>query len=913
MAHKESEWKRYLRQHLPSLELDAGRESEIIDELAEHLDAAYEEALASGASEEEARQRAVLQISDWRLLECELSRAERSSAKRWIYRNLARGDSPDTGRKGAARMESLSQDLRFIVRTLLRTPAYTAIAVITLALGIGANTAIFSVVNSTLLSPLPFKDPERLVLLSSKNEQRRIERGEITQGDYLDFRDRSQAFDEVAAFGPWGFNITGEDDPEKITSVVVSTNLFQALGVEPIRGRAFLAGESTPGRDKVVVLSHSLWQRRYGGDENLVGRALTLDGSSYTVVGIMPPDFRFPNNDVEMWAPLDLTPDESSRRSRWLNVVARLKTGVSMAEARTEMATVAAGLERQYAETNSGWGVDVSFLREVAVKDVRLAVLLLFAAAGLVLLIACVNVANLLLARLESRQKEMAVRAALGASRGRLARLLLAETLLISLLGGAVGLLFAVQGLGLLSAFIPGGPAPGPDDLQLLRLNEINLDGRVFGFAMLASLLPGLLFGLIPAYQASRLNLNDVLKEGGRSSGSAAGSRLRRSLVVTEVALTLMLLVGAGLLVRSFVRLVDENPGFKPEDVLTFRISPSSKYRRADQRLAFYQQLIERLGGLPGVEAAGATTTLPFSGTDLSTAFSVEGRADLAANEQPRALFHSITPDYLRAMGIAITRGRSFTPQDNQQGQAVALVNETMAGRYWPGEDAVGQRIKATFGGERPLEIVGVVGDTRQAGLDAEVRPEIYLPFTQRTWAFMSFVVKTEGDPLALAGAVKSQVLMLDRDVPVYSLATLEQRMSDSVAKRRFNMILVGCFGFLALALAAVGIYGVLAYSVARRTHELGLRMALGADSRDIFKLVIFQGMTLTLAGLAAGLTGSLLLTRLISTLLFGVTATDPLTLAGVSVLRGALAFAACYITARMATRVDTMVALLYE
>jgi putative ABC transport system permease protein len=808
-------------------------------------------------------------------------------------------------------MEALWQDLRYAVRMLIKRPGFTVAAVLTLGLGIGANTAIFSVVNGALLRPLPFNDPDRLAMIWTTNQPRGVQQDDVSLDDYLDWRNRNQVFEQIAAFGPWGFNITGEGEPEKITSVVVTPNLFQTLGVNPALGRDFSPEDATPEGANVVMISDRLWQRRYGQNPDLIGQALKLDGKSYMVIGIMPAQFRFPNSEVDMWAPLNLTTDESSRRTRWLKVIARIKAEAGLQQARTEIAAIAGQLGEQFPATNVGWRTELAALPEMAVKDSRLALLLLFGAVGFVLLIACVNVANLMLGRVESRRKEMAIRAALGARPRSIVRLLLAESGLLSLAGGAIGALFALWSLDLLLATFPSEPFLGPDDLSLLQLNKIALDARVLGFAFLLSALTAVIFGLLPALKASRPHLLDELKEGGKSVAPTSHSRLRSVLVAAEVALTLVLLVGGGLLIRSFTRLIAVDPGFRTEGVLTFRLSPFSKYRGSPERLAYYRQVIDRISVLPGVKSVGATTSLPFSGTDLSAPFVISGRPP--SNDRPMASFHSITPDYLSTMGIRLMRGRAFTERDVPEAPPVALINETMARRYWRDEDPLGQGVSIRFGGNSPLEIVGIVSDTQQTALEAAVKPEVYVPYTQRPWFFMTFAVHTSVNPSDLAGPLRSQVWGIDRDIPIYSVTSVAQRVADSVAQRRFNMFLFGGFGVLALMLAAVGIYGVVSYSVSQRTYEIGVRLALGAKPADVMKLVIREGMANALVGALVGVVAAVGLTRFLSTQLFGVTPTDPLTFAAVASLLIAVALLACYLPARRATKVDPMIALRYE
>ncbi len=808
-------------------------------------------------------------------------------------------------------MGTLLLDIRYGLRSLLRRPGFTAIGAITLALGVGGNAAMFSFVDAAILRPLKFSDPERLMVLTSTNLKRGVEQGEVSLDDYLDWQTNLQSFSEIAAYGPWGFNITGENEAEKITSVVATPNLFKTLGVAPLIGRSFLPEETIEGKHRVVVIGHSLWQRRYGGDANLVGRALILDGASYTVVGVMPADFYFPNREVEMWAPLDLTPDESSRRSRWLKVIGRLIPQTSKLAAENELALLTQRLAEKFPDSNFEWGAAVMPLREVIVKDSRRALVLLLAAVVFVLLIACVNIANLQLARLESRSKELAVRAALGAGRGRLLRLSLIESLGMAFIGGALGLVLAFWSLELLTTLIPRGALPGPDDLALLQLTQVHLNLRVLGFAFLISLAAGVLIGVLPAAKTLKLNLHDALKQGGAASCRPLRMRLRGFLVVAQVALTLVLLTGAGLLVRSFVRLIEQPKGFRSEGLLTFRISPASKYRQGDQRAVYFRQLMDSLATLPQVQAVGSTTTLPFSGTDLNTQFIIEGAPE---NPQPAsARFGSITGNYFQAMGISLIRGRFFNERDNSNSANVVIINEEFARLYFPGEETIGRQLKTFLGGERFSEVIGVVSNVRQDGLDSQVKPEIYVSGNQRPWFFASVVVRTNGDPLNLTSSLRKQIWAIDKDIPVYNIATMEQRIADSVAKRRFSMVVTGGFALLAVALAATGIFGVASYAVNRRRQEFGIRMAVGAQPGDVFRLVLFEGMIWIVLGLLIGGLGALALSRLMSSLVFGVSTTDPLTMVAVSTLLTLVALLACVLPARRATKVDPVLALRSE
>jgi len=894
-----SDWKQIVRQHLAPLRLPPEREIEIVEELAQHLEAVYEDALSDGATEPEARARALRVIADGRVLECELSRVERPLAARaaveWIER------------RGGMRMESLWQDLRYGTRMLLKQPGFTLIAIITLALGIGANTAIFSVVNAVLLRPLAFKEPDRLVAVWERNLKKPDgEKSFVGGANFSDWKRQSQSFDALAAYMNWNYNLTGDGEPQRLRAIVATGDLFRALGVEPALGRTFAPDDDQDGRDNVVVLSHAFWQSRFGANREIVGQTVTLNNGKHTVIGVMPAWFEFPDARTEIWRPMAMSAEQAqNRQGKWLRVIGRLKAGVSPEQASAEMNAIAGRLERQYPEANGGWGASLLPLHEEVAGKVRRLMWILLGAVGFVLLIACANVANLLLARAASRQKEMAVRSALGANRVRLLSQFLIESLLLAALGGAAGLLLARWCSEALIALSPGG---------IPRLSESALDARVLGFTLLLALLATLLCGLIPAWQASKPDLDETLKEGGRGATGHAGRRWRSALVVAEVAAGVVLLVGAGLMVRSFLKLQQVNAGFDPRNLLTMQIMlPAGKYARNEQQIAFFQQTLEKIKTLPGVQSAGAVQDLPLRLNATSFPVTIPGRPAVAENERPMAVHRTVSDDYPRTMGIPLLRGRAFTPRDDLNAPPVVIINQTMARRLWPDEDPVGKQLRFGAPEDPPYTIVGVAGDIKHMGLAGEEGAVIYQPHAQKRFAWlrwMAIVVRTDAEALSLAAAIRRRVQEVDRDQPVYEVATMEELLAKSVAEPRFTTLLVGGFALLALGLAALGIYGVVSFAVVQRTHEIGIRVALGAQVRDVLALVIRQGMTLALLGVALGLAGAFALTRLIESLLFGVTTTDPLTFIGVSALLPIVALAACWIPARRAAKVDPLVAL---
>jgi putative ABC transport system permease protein len=904
-------WKQIVRQHLAVLRLPPEREIEIVEEQALHLEAAYEDALADGLPEAEAEARA-LRSYDWRLLECELSRAEHP----WTARSL-RPSLELVERKGGIRMGSFIQDLRFGARMLMKQPGVTLIAVLTLALGIGANTAIFSVVNAVLLQPLPFQEPERLARIWRSSAE--DERGACSYPDFADLRARQTVFERMAAWRGGDYTLTGKGEPVTLRGVVVTADLFPLLGAAPQLGRSFTPAEDQAG-NRAAILSHSLWRQRFNADPNVLGQSININSLSYDVVGVMPAGFAFPvqNAAVDLWLSLSTAavaqggaPLTVQRGSLSFSVIARLKPNVSAAQAEAGLRVIVDELAKQYPESKDFIRARVVPFHQEVVRDVRPGLLLLFGAVGCVLLIACANVATLLLARATTRHKEMAIRAALGSGRWRIVRQLLTESMLLALCGGAAGWLLARWGTVALLALKPGG---------LPRALAAGVDARALGFTVLAALATGVLFGLAPAWHAARTDLNEALKDGGKGGGDSAGrNRFRHALVVAEVALAFVLLVCSGLLLNSFLRLRRVNPGFDPHNVLTFRIAlPASRYAQLTQVAPFYRRLIAQLETLPGVKSVSAISHLPLSANRGTTGFSIEGVATAPDDPVPYPTdIRFVTPGYFQTMGMQLVKGRDFNARDELRATEVAIINEALARRYFPNQDPLGKRIRPGYGiderGWLMREIVGVASDSKHVSLREAPPPNIYLPHSQIPRTTMTLVVRAANDPHGLIGAVQNEVHALDREAPVFNINTLDEYMGAAVAEPKFDTMLLGLFAGLALLLTSVGLYGVMAYIVAQRTREFGIRMALGARSRDVLRLVIKQGMGLALFGAAIGIAGALALTRAMKSWLFGVGPTDPLTFAAVALMLAGVALLACYIPARRATKVDPLVALRHD
>ena len=805
-------------------------------------------------------------------------------------------------------METLLQDLRYTIRVLLKKPAFTAIVVLALAIGIGANTAIFSVVNAILLRPLPYKDFDRISMIWMDNPKLGVKEDWHSYPNYVDYKEQNQVYEDMAAFNNRSFNLTGAGDPVRILGAWNTASLFSVLGVPPSIGRVFTEEEEEPGKDLVVVLSDGLWRSRFGRDRNIVGQTISMNGANRTVIGVMPAGFSFPEKTTEVWVPLAISPQrKQERNSISFKAVGRLKPGVSMAQASADMGAIATRLDEQY--SRSGYGVNLVLLRDQETRTVKPALLVLLGAVAFVLLIACANVANLLLARAAIREKEIAIRLAIGARRSRIIRQLLTESAVLGLVGGAAGLLLAVWGLRVLVALSPG---------DIPRLDQAGIDGRVLVFTLAVSLLTGLIFGLVPSLQVSKPDLNSTLKEGGRgTTGGAGGLRVRNVLVVSEIALSLVLLVGAGLLIRSFMRLQQFDLGFNPDNLATMRIQlPGTKYREAAQVEAFYKQLFERIESVPGVQSVGAISAMFLDDTPNSTNFSIEGRPVPTGADAIEVPLDSVSPGYFRTMGIPLQRGREFDERDVRGSTPVVIVNETFVRRFFADEDPLGKRF--VYGEAGPdnnqwITIVGVVGDMRRTGFDRPVRPETFLPHSQATSGTLTIIARSAVDPASLSNTLRGEVWSIDKDQSVFDVKTMDQTLSEMSSQRRFNMLLLGVFASLALTLAAVGIYGVMSYSVAQQTHEIGIRMALGARQTDVLGMVVRRGMVLASAGIAVGLIGAIALTRLMSTLLYGVSATDPLTFVVIPIVLGVVALGACFVPASRATKVDPMIALRYE
>jgi putative ABC transport system permease protein len=801
-------------------------------------------------------------------------------------------------------MQTLWQDVRYGFRRLLKNPGFTIVAVITLALGIGANTAIFSVVNAALLRPLPYAQADQLMMVFSRNNQQR--RNWVAYPDLQDWRRQSQLFSEFSAFTSQSVNFTGRDEPARLIGSFVSANFFKLLQVEIAQGRGFQPREDEPGAAAVAVLSYGLWRDRFGGDPKMLGQSLNLNGQPFTIVGVLPPDFQFSWGAAEVWMPFQTYPNFSLERgTASAAVLGRLKPGVTVEQAQTEMETISKRLAEAYPATNENRSAVVMPFQSVLVEDSRTALLVLLGAVGFVLLIACANVANLMLARAVTRQKEMALRAALGASRLRLARQLLTETLLLSLLGAALGLLI---GRWSISALAANSPANLPSTVN------INLDWTVLGFTLAVAVLTGIVFGLAPALRFSRPNVHDALKQGGKTSNAGSGrNRLRGALVITQVALALALLIGSGLMIRSFLKLSGVNPGFNPKNLLTmeYRV-PRSKYPESYQQWDFHRQVVERVRALPGVQSAAVVLALPHSGNGGSTIFFPLDRPEAPKGQEPRALRNLADTYYFQTMQIPLLRGRVFTDQDGAEAPLSVVINQTFANRYWPNENPVGKQLR--FPENNSVgSIVGVVGDVKHGSLDEPDAPQLYVPFAQRPFIFATLIARTQTEPLSLANAVRGAVWSVDKDQPVWKVRTMEFLLDRSANQNSFVIMLLGAFSALALLLAAVGIYGVISYSVSQRTQEIGVRLALGAQKNDIYKLVVGQGLLLTLLGVAAGLLASWGLTRFLSDLLFGVSPTDAPTFAGISLSLIAVALLASYLPARRAMKVDPLIALRAE
>src|ERR1043166_477443 len=822
-------------------------------------------------------------------------------------------------------MTTLLQDLRYGALNLLKTPAITFIVILALALGIGANTAIFSVLNAVVLTPLPFDQPGELLFLNERSPV--LDEMSISYPNFTDWRNQNHVFEKIGVSNRRSYNLTGYGEAEQILTGQCSADLFAALRAKPLIGRVFTNDEDKPGAAPVVVLSYALWQRRFGGQANILNQSLTFNSKSYTVIGVMPPEYAFPTR-VEMWVPVGPLSDDPNWQQRGnhpgLYGVGRLKPGVTQAQAQADMNNIAANLNKQFPDSNANNGIRMRTMMEVLVGDtVKQTLWILFGAVSFVLLIACANIANLLLARATGRRKEMAIRAAMGASRWRIARQLLTESVLLALIGGGLGLGIARLAVKFILYISPSA---------IPRSREIGLDWRVLAFTLGVSVLTGILFGLVPALQAREVDVHETLKEAGR--GTSARHWLRSSLVIVEVATTMVLLIGAGLMIRSFYRLQNVNPGFSYENLTSFTVAlPGRKYTTPEQRSQFFNRLVANLRTLPGVQSVGAASGLPLGNNGWQTSFIIDGRPKPRPEDSPLMEACTVTPDYFRAMNIPLLRGRYYNDHDDRTfvagkdlsklnegerlgaGTKVIIVDEEFAKRYWPGEEAVGKRIRFGTDPTAPaLEVVGVVGRVKMEALDDDSnRVQGYFSFAQVPFTGMTVVVKGNGDPNQLIAAARNQVRSLDPDQPIYNIRTMDEIRGDSVAPQRLNLTLLSIFAGIAFVLAIVGIYGVMSYAVTQRTHEIGIRMAIGAQPRDVFRMILGQGMFLTIIGMAAGLLGAFALTRLMATMLFSIKPTDPITFGVVALILVVVALLACYIPGRRATKVDPVNSLRYE
>jgi putative ABC transport system permease protein len=803
-------------------------------------------------------------------------------------------------------MDALWQDIRFAARMLLKHRSFSIIAIITLALGSGVNTAVFSIVNTVLLQELPYQNPDRLAQVWETNPQKGIIFQPVSAPDFIDWRDGSQVFEQIAAYRTMSFTLTGQDDPLQLAGVLASTNLFSVIGVNPALGRSFNMAESQPGNDKVVLISNGLWRRRFNSDSGIIGQPIQLNGEPHVVIGILPPDFQFKLKQVaiDLWAPLVFNNDDLAKRDlRTLQVVGLLKPDMTLSQAQAEMENISRILVEKYPETNAGLGVRLVSLQEQILGDVRPALFFLLIAVALVMLIACSNVASLQLARAIARKKEFAIRVSLGAQRSRIFRQMITESALLCLLGGAAGLLVAYWSLKLLIS---------PDSDILPRIGDSHLDLTVLGYTLFISALAGAVSGLVPAFQLWRSDLSELLKSAERDSSS---NRRRiwthNVLVVAEIALALMLLIGSGLMIKNFLKLSSSNPGFNATNLLTMQINLSAyKYPKSEQQIAFYRRLIEQTSGLPELQSVGITTNLPFGGRFYLLSFTIKDKAPLT-KEKPSAQHYSVSKDYFRALNIPLRRGRLFDEQDNEDSARVAIISETTARRYLPGdENPIGQQIIIPYFGPAPREIVGVVGDVKHNRLDTELGPSMYTPYLQTPMASLSIASRFDSEPSTVTSALRQVIKSADKDQPVFNISTMDQLVGKSVSKQRFYALLLTAFAGLALVLAAIGVHGVISYSVSQRVGEIGIRIAIGASRSDIMKIVFGHGLALAAIGITMGILVALALTRFMSTLLYGISTIDPIIFLFCPALIGAIACLASYLPARKAMRVDPLTAV---
>lgn len=805
------------------------------------------------------------------------------------------------------------QDLRYAIRTLMKRPGFCAIAVLTLALGIGANTAIFSVIDAVVLKPLPYAQPERIVQIWEYDKRQAPAPGTISPYNFADWQKQAKLFDEMAAYRYVNFTLTDRNQPESLRGSAVSASLFSVLGAKPMLGRDFLPEEDAPGKNHEVILSYGFWQQRFAGNRDVLNQTVQLNGESYTIIGMMPKGFEFPG-EVDLWSPLGIDLTRGERGNRYLFAVGRLKPETELKTAQADLDTVAANLAAQYPNSNTNSGIYLVSLHEQIVnKSVRVSLFVLLGAVGLVLLIACANVTNLLLVRATARRKEVAIRLSIGASRWHLVRQFLTEGILLSVIGGGLGLLLAWWGVDLILAVVPN---------TLPRVKEIGVDGNVLIFTLLASLIAGTLSALVPAFYGTKVDLNHSLKESGQA---VASSSLRRGvlglLVSAEIAIAVVVLIGAGLLLTSFLRLQQVNPGFNPTNLLTVQLSlPAAKYKDPKQQAIFYQRALERINTIPALEAAGAVSDLPFSHSRSLSSFEIEGRPSQPTDDGLNADYRIVSPNYFKTLNIPFVEGRDFNDRDNQTTTGVIVVNQSWARNFFPHDNPIGKRVRIGDDGEialygKPIwrEVVGIVGDIKHDDLAEQAKPEMYVLYLQQPIARMMFVVRGKGDSGSFTAAIRYEIQGLDSDLPIYNIRLMNERLASSILPQRFNAILIGIFAIVALILALMGIYGVMSYTVEQNTRDIGIRMALGAQNREVMAMVIKQGLKLALIGIAVGLIAAYLLSQTISDLLYGISPTDTMTFVYVSLLLTGVALVACAVPARRAMKVDPMIALRYE
>lgn len=893
------DWQAYVRAHLALPDLTEERQTRIVRELAAQLEDFYRDAVASGLSEDDADRHAQSQVTDWSAIARDVRRADRSFTQPRLERMANALDATPGPTGGVLQMFAhVLRDVRFALRQLTKAPGFSTVAILTLALGIGATTAIFSVVNGVLLRPLPYPDPDALVRVHETIPQ--YGRFSVAPATFLDWRDQNTSFDRLAVYGGSSATFAWSSGPERVPGAVVSWDMFPLLRATPTLGGNFTPEQDAPGGDNVIIISHGLWQSRFGADPQVVGTTVTVNGLPTTILGVMPPDFYFPTRAVEYWMPIALNPSSATRGGHYLGVVGRLKDGVRIEQANTEMAGISERLGEQYPDASAGESAEVVSLKEQVVGRIRPALITLLIAVGVVVLIACANVANLLLVRASVREKEVAIRTALGAGRQRLVFQMLAESLVLAVVAGVLGLALAYAAIPAIQTLSAG---------SIPRVADVTIDGTVLAFTLAASMVTGILFGLVPAWQSSRTGTSTVLKEGGRSSVGSGGRWMRNALLVAEVALSVVLLVGAALLLRSFDKLTSVDPGFNPQGVLAFQLAlPGTAYPDSENQISFYDRLLDRLATVPSVTAASSVQTLPMGGGYVLTV-QVSSQPPAKPGEEPSAHYRAISPDYFKTLEIPLVRGRAFTAQDRADGAPVAIVDEAFVAKHFPNDDPIGERIDIG-NGTNGAEIVGIVGNVSYNGLEAEQTPTMYVPQNQAISSSAWVLVRTAGEPAALSQTVRQIVGEFDSTLPTANMNPLTTTVDNSVAQQRFSMLLIVLFGGVALFMASVGLYGVVAYSVSLRNREIGLRMAIGAQPGDVLKMVIGGGMKLAAIGVVLGVVGALALSRLVASMLFEVAPSDPTSYVATAGTLLVIAALACYIPARRAMGIDPMVTL---